>query len=192
MHISLLQSFILDIGSQSRCYFENLDRSNFIKIKQDNNAEMIRYIADSWNDPANVSASHLILTHNDCNFLFTKTCRHFSWIEYYHNMHFRYSLIINILLNDNYGTMKHKLDSLVYSLYYYRFIKHEDKINNLTQNTCFELQELIKILIDKENTTYKHYQLAPIIDAIRLRITSERLPLLASKSPATINFRKII
>ena len=188
MKIITLDEVLSEIGSQSRCHFQNLKRAELIEFFNQNNEQMREFIASSWSSLVE-SSPYLAVENGEYRFAFRKREQDFNWIENYDLAHFRNSVITNILFGPNQGEIKDRLDKIIYLNYYYRFMKREEKIDDLTQNTCFELQEIIKVIIDKELTLYRNQPTVQAIDAVRWRLTSERLSLLANR-PSTVNFRK--
>ncbi len=193
MEIIGLDKVIEDIGSQSRLHFQDLilKREELLRFYTANNEAMREHIAANWNNLAG-EKPFLVVENEGYRFSFRRRERDFNWIENYDLAHFRNSLVANILLGSDQGEMKARLDKVIYLSYYYRFMRKDDSIDNLTQNTCFELQEIIKQMIEKETTLYRNYPTAQTIDAVRWRLTSERLLLLAGGKPSSINLRKML
>lgn len=190
MKLVTLDEVLSEIGSQSRYHFQNLNRLGLMAVFTRDNEPMREFIASNWSSLMG-SSPYLAVEHDGYRFSFRKRERDFNWIENYDLAHFRNSLIANILFGPEQGEMKTRLDKIIYLNYYYRFMKREEKIDDLTQNTCFELQEIVKVIIDKETTLYRNQPTAQAIDAVRWRLTSERLLLLANR-PSTVNLRKML
>lgn len=191
MKIISLNEVIEDVGSQSRLHFNGLleKRANLVSFFQSENLKMRELIANEWRDlPIRFPKEPYLVVQNEYNFVFRKGSQDFTWLENYDPVHFRNSLLINLVFKDSEDSAI-RLNKAIYLLYYHCFMRKEDLIDNLTQSVCFELQELIRLLIEKDTTVYRQYNTSIALDALRWRLTSERVTLLA-KGPAPINFRR--
>lgn len=88
-------------------------------------------------------------------------------------------------------SMKARLDNVVYTWYYYWFLRYDNKsITGLTHNVCYQLEEMIKTILAKELTLYRTANTAEMVSALRMRLSSERLVNMGTNSlNKGINFR---
>lgn len=188
MRILTLEQAIGHIGTQVRTHFTNLmeKREEMFDEFNLNRSVLATYVADNWED---LPIGFLALEYKDMIFIIRKRARDFFWITDYDTNHLRNSLIANILLDETLS-MKDRLDRIVYIYYYYWFLRKRDEttIDNITHNVCFELQEIIKLLIQKELSVYRNYNTVELVNAVRWRLASENLLLMARTS--SINFRR--
>lgn len=105
----------------------------------------------------------------------------------YESPYLRNSIISNVFFKWA-EDMKKKMDTAVFSLYYYIFLQ-TDELNDLTHNVCYEMEEMVKVIIKKETSLYRNYDTLEIISELRRRISSERL-LNMGYTNKNINFRR--
>lgn len=98
------------------------------------------------------------------------------------------SLLHNVMFCESIG-IKYKLETIMFTWYYYWFITSNKDITNITHNVCFQLEEMIKQIINKELGIYRGYNTADAVASLRLRLSSERLVNMGSTSKG-INFRR--
>lgn len=101
------------------------------------------------------------------------------------------SLIKNILFAPVSYDTKARLDVIVFSWYYYWFVKSDKDITNITHNVCFQLEETIKTILDKELTLYRAFETAEAISALRFRLSSERLVNMGGGTARGVNLRRL-
>lgn len=189
MKIITLDTVMEEVGSQSRLHFAGLmeKRPQILEKLETEGITMRELIASSWRE---LTKEPYQVVENSYNFVFRKGSSDFCWLQVYDSVHFRNSLLINMVLKEQEESAS-KLNKVIYLLYAHNFMRKEMLIDDLTQSVCFELQELIRLLIEKETTVYRDYSTAQAIEALRWRLTSERVTLLA-RGPASINFRRNI
>lgn len=115
------------------------------------------------------------------------TTREVRPIAHYQLPYLRNSIISNVFFKWP-EEMKKKLDVAVFSLYYYIFLQ-TDKLNDITHNVCYEMEEMVKTVIKKEMTLYREYNTLEVITELRARISNERL-LNMGWINRNINFRR--
>jgi hypothetical protein len=178
-----------EVKSQSRNYFYQLmeNRENIIASFEKNKLKMKMVIADKWKELPD-GKSFLVIIDNGFPFIFRRRGQDFYFLVDYDLAHLRNSVIANILLNEE-VSLKIKLDRIIYLYYQYWFLKKKNTtIDEITHNVCFELQEIVKLIIEKELTLYRLYPTNTYLEGLRIRLTSERLVSLARAQ--IINFRK--
>jgi hypothetical protein len=98
------------------------------------------------------------------------------------------SLLLNVMFVDT-MSMKEKLDQVVFIWYYHQFMKTNKDITDLTHRVCFQLEEMIKTVIEKEVTIYRNYDTSEIVAALRGRLSSERLVNMGVGKTKNVKFR---
>jgi len=185
-----LKDILESIDSLSRNYFSKLivKRETILSEFNNNKAAMAKMISDDWSNIK--KGEYLAIQDGEDGFPFVfrkNSTTAYKWIENYDPVHLRNSVIANILLPSNFE-LKDRLNQIVFLYYQYWFLKLDATIDTLTHNVCFELQELIKLLIDKELTLYRKAPTEQYLSALRMKIMSEKLLMMGNKK--TINLRK--
>jgi hypothetical protein len=158
-----------------------------VEVFSSKNLEMREFVVDNW-DIILQEGPYPFINHSGFSFPLRVKKGDFVWVANYEVSHMRNSIIAHILVREDEGSIKNRLDKIIYLYYHFWFMKKEADIDSITHNVCFELQDIIKQLIDKELTLYRPYQTSQLIDSVRWRLSSENL-LLMARLP-TLNMRR--
>lgn len=192
MIIIALDTLCEQIGPSLRRHFADLlkERDSCLAILNTNNQQMVQFITYNWEMIKNLDGPFPVLINSRFAFPFRIKRNEFIWIHNFDIVHLRNSVITNILLPETSSrNFKHALNKVLYIFYHYWFIKKNASIDDLTRSACFELQELVKMIMERELTIYRNYTTAPLIEAIRWRVAEENIYLLTKNR--TLNMRKI-
>ena len=110
-----------------------------------------------------------------------------KFVENYELKHLYSSIIAHIILLGD-KTTTTVVRSSIFILYYYWFFKGKS-IGEISANVCADIESIIKLLIDRQYTTYKDKDISTPVDMLALRLRNEKL-LGNSKLPKTINLRR--
>jgi len=190
MQIIRFDEIMEDIGSSIRSHYINIlpQRQAIVEIFSSKNLEMREFIVDNW-DRVLSSGPYTFIEHSGMTFPLRAKKASIIWIANHEVPHMRSSVIANILVKEDEGSIKDRLDKIIYLYYHFWFMKKEADINSITHNVCFELQDIIKQLIEKELGLYRQYNTSALIDAVRWRLSSENL-LLMARVPS-LNMRRL-
>ena len=97
----------------------------------------------------------------------TQSKLEFREITSYTTNHLRSSIIKNILLSTNYMGVAHISKDILFMLYHYYFYRRNendrDAINDIASSVVCELENLIKVLIEKQDTIYRGKDISVIV-----------------------------
>lgn len=187
--ITTLRSELEGIGP-IRTYFSRFidRRDKIIDFWNSRQREETQQISRLFSVTGSEEPYHIVrIDGMDFRFLFRRSRQNFGFVQDYDTSHLRNSVIANSMLKEEIQ-MKDRLDMVMFVWYYYWFFKDRRDINNLTHNVCFEIEEMIKLIIQKELTLYRTYNTAEILQSLRWRLSAERL--LGSERRSSINFRR--
>lgn len=179
---------IIDEHSSPRIYFSSkVPQRGDIKAGFDTHyGSIINRIQDNQ-----FMGSHFLgvqISTIDFIYLYRLSRRGYQFLHHYDTSHLRNSVITNIIFNQDLSTKDRSL-MITWIWYYYWFMKSEGAINNLTHNVCYELEEMIKLILQKEYTIYRQANTSEAVNLLRARLRAEGLVNLAT-SPRGINFRR--
>lgn len=127
-------------------------------------------------------------TRPDFVYLLRTSRRGLQYVHHYDSAHLRNSIIANVVLNENLSE-KDRMSTTSWLWYYFWFMRSEDNINNLTHNVCYEIEEMIKLILLKENRLYKDTNTREAVQLLRGKLRSEGIVNLTNRSKG-INFRR--
>ena len=198
MNNSTLISYLHEVDIPARTYFQNRasDKTKIREALEQNKEFVLRYMKNSQ---AGLNASPVNCVILDPGYDDTN-CAHLIRLKPnegsvmvvdYDVSHLTYSLTTHFLFADY--TMKDKLDAIVFTWYYYWFMHRDKDVADMTHNVCYQLEEMIKMVMTKEYTLYKDYKTAEAIAALRTRLAAERLVNMASTSVPSkgVNLRRL-
>lgn len=104
-----------------------------------------------------------------------------SIVENYHKKHLISSIIKNVLFKINSNTFYSKPvalrgNILVYLLYYHVFYNSIDlTFIEMTETVINDITYIISMLLQREHTTYKEYDIDDVLETLRYRLKLERM-----------------
>ena len=159
MSVVQLSEYIEEVG---------YPRMLFLNIKDNNEKEFILEIHYNDLDDAFYLINGSLVRKKGTNFKrITNTVSN----------HLYSSIIKNIILNDNYDEVL-TYNMLLYILYYRVTYKAHSLLNNnqITDGIIIELSNIIKLMIDRKNSTYRNKPaISDAIDEMRRLIKRERI-----------------
>jgi len=96
-----------------------------------------------------------------------------KFVNQYYLRHLYSSIIHNVVLSDD-KKIATVVRSSTYILYYYWFFK-EKTIKEISVNVCADLEAIIKLMIDRQYTTYMNKDISYFVDILSLRLRNELL-----------------
>lgn len=106
-----------------------------------------------------------------------KGSRNTSAIDIYIKQHLISSVIRNILLDRSTSSVRERCNAAVF-IYYYNIFYHTNReytIEEITESVVIYLSDTIKVMIDKELTTYRDCpNMSNIIEEMQMRLNLER------------------
>lgn len=190
MEVLELQDFIKDEVTTPRLYFATRmdDRATIIENTKLKKKSVLSQIKDTSNTEPflvvkNKNEIYIVRNNNKGNLVGDYTTNYLT-----------NSVITNIIFGGGkYGTfpanMKSRLDSSSFIWYYYWFINSDKDLTNITHNTCFQIEEMIKQILNKELTLYRTFPTGEAVTGLRTRLASERLVNMGIGARG-INFRR--
>ena len=189
MNIFTLSDFLFNIDISARLYFQTRidDRDSIIHSFDTTLRGQLLQFLTGTTVQLNYSPIYAI---TDNNFVYLARNKGlWGLVCDYEVPHLGFSLITHYLFNNAYP-IKERVDAMVFTWYHVLFMKSPLKINDLTHNVCFQIEEAIKIILAKELTTYREFNTADVIAALRNRLASERFVNMGGQSTG-VNLRKL-
>lgn len=194
MKVYTLTNYLRSLNLQPRLYFQSKipNRAAIIDELNRMRSDIAIYLAGS-HAALNIAPVNVVDIYDNENS--SSKCVHlvrfkdgYRFICDYEEPHLNYSLTINYMFNNTYS-MRERLDAIVFTWYYYIFLKTNKKMPEIIHNVCFQIEEMIKNIIQKELTVYRDFNTAEAITALRQRLANERLGNMGE--PKGINIRRL-
>lgn len=172
-----------------RLYFaDKMTQKEEIKQWIDTHFSHVNQYLEGFNPISDCSFFSVTTSVPDFNYLMRVSRRGTQYVHHYDAAHLRNSIIANVVLNENLSE-KDRMSTTSWLWYYFWFMRSEDNINNLTHNVCYEIEEMIKLILQKENRLYREANTREAVQLLRGKLRSEGIVNLTNRSMG-INFRR--
>lgn len=178
MYIESLINKVQNIGSIRDHFLNNFTDRDIILVNAKNTIDISIFELNKLITDYKSPEPYVLLVDNDIELIISNNIlKTTKFIHLYLPSHIKSSIIRHIILHQSIG-MKNKINLVVYLLYYYWYFVAEYYINTeIIEKVCTEIEDIINILLEKENTLYRQYELLNIIRRLRSRLNIERLAL---------------
>jgi len=172
-----------------RLYFaDKMEQKQEIKQWIDTHYSHVNQYLEDINPISNCSFFAVTTSVPAFSYMMRISKRGHQYVHHYNTAHLRNSIIANVVLNENLSD-KERMTTTSWLWYYFWFMRSEDNVNNLTHNVCYEFEEMIKLILQKENRLYRETNTRKAIQLLRGRLRSEGIVNLTNIS-TSINFRR--
>lgn len=180
---------VIERHRSPRLYFaDKIEQKQEIKQWIDAHLSHVNQYLEGFNPISDCSFFAVTTLDPDFSYMMRVSRRGLQYVHHYDAAHLRNSIIANIVLNENLSN-KERMTTTSWLWYYFWFMRSEDSINNLTHNVCYEIEEMIKLILQKENRLYREANTREAIQLLRGRLRSEGIVNLTNRSKS-INFRR--
>lgn len=189
MRIQGLLEFLTEIGTP-RLYFGRIiqDRD---KVKEEVITQKTRLLSITSPDTMPSFLAVNLDRNEDCVHILRNDQTSLRLLADYVPSYLISSLLLNIMFNQsNLLETRDRLNMITFSLYYYCFLKSTRDLSDLTHNVCFEIEEMIKVILEKELTRYRSFNTSEAVSSLRQRLASERLVNMGNQSRG-VNLRRL-